>query len=88
MAQEKSTDKQEGFNVDDLSFEEALGQLETIVESLEQGDVLLDKSIEHYERGELLRNHCQKLLKAAEDKVEKIRIGSDGSASGTEPLDS
>lgn len=73
--------------ITDMSFEQALGELENIVSGLEQGNVALEKSIEIYERGEALKKHCQTLLKAAEDKVEKIRINSDGQATGTEPLD-
>ena len=70
-----------------MSFEQALAELEKIVSALEQGDVPLDKSIAYYERGEALKNHCDRLLKAAEDKIEKIRVARDGSAAGTEPLD-
>lgn len=70
-----------------LSFEQALQELEKIVENLEQGNVALEKSIGFYERGEKLRDHCQKLLGAAEAKVEKIRQTADGKAAGTEPLD-
>ncbi len=70
-----------------LSYEQSLAELETIVAALEQGDVALEKSIEIYERGEALKNHCEKLLGAAEAKVEKIRVGADGSAKGSEPLD-
>ena len=70
-----------------MSFEQALQELEKIVESLEQGDVALEKSIGYYERGEKLRDHCQKLLGAAEAKVEKIRLTADGKPAGTEPLD-
>ncbi len=70
-----------------LSFEIALGQLEQIVRELEQGNVPLEKSIEMYERGAALRNHCDRLLKQAEEKVEKIQIGADGNATGTQPLD-
>ena len=73
--------------IEDLSFEQALEQLESIVESLEQGNVPLDKSISYYERGEALRNHCRKLLQVAEDKVEKIRLDSSGNPNGTEPLE-
>ena len=63
-------------------------QLEKIVENLETGAKFpLDKSIEQYERGEALRNHCRELLQAAEDKVEKIRLSPDGKVAGTEPLD-
>jgi exodeoxyribonuclease VII small subunit len=70
-----------------MSFEQALTELETIVQRLEQGDVPLEESISQYERGEQLREHCQKLLGAAEAKVEKIRLGTDGKPEGTEPLD-
>jgi exodeoxyribonuclease VII small subunit len=70
-----------------MSFEQALAELEKIVENLERGDVPLDKSIAIYERGEALKNHCDALLKSAEDKIEKIRVARDGSAAGTEPLD-
>jgi len=71
-----------------MSYEQALSELETIVGALEQGDVALEKSIEIYERGEALKKHCEKLLGAAEAKVEKIRVGADGTAKGSEPLDS
>ena len=71
-----------------MSFEQALEQLERIVEDLERGDVPLDQSIRIYERGEALKKHCDTLLKAAEDKVEKIRLGRDGAPVGVEPLDS
>ncbi|AQX27695.1 MULTISPECIES: exodeoxyribonuclease VII small subunit [unclassified Bartonella] len=70
-----------------LSFEEALKQLEAIVENLERGDVPLEQSIDIYSRGEALKNHCDRLLKVAEAKVEKIQFSDDGKPSGVEPLD-
>ena len=70
-----------------MSFEQALEALERIVDDLERGDVPLEQSIRIYERGEALKDHCGKLLKAAEDKVEKIRLSRDGKPAGTEPLD-
>jgi len=73
--------------IEDMNFEDALAQLEQIVERLEQGSVPLDQSIAFYERGEALKDHCRKLLTAAEDRVEKIRLDSDGKPEGTEPLD-
>jgi exodeoxyribonuclease VII small subunit len=73
--------------IDSMNFEQALAELEKIVGSLEQGNVPLEQSIEIYGRGEALKKHCQTLLKAAEDKVEKIRLTADGSPKGTEPLD-
>ncbi len=77
----------EQAKVTDLSYEQALAELETIVAALEQGDVALEKSIEIYSRGEALKDHCEKLLNEAEAKVEKIRVGADGTAKGSEPLD-
>ncbi|OLL54047.1 exodeoxyribonuclease VII small subunit [Bartonella henselae] len=71
-----------------LSFEQALKQLEVIVENLERGDVPLEQSIDIYERGEALKKHCEKLLKAAEAKVEKIQLSEGGTPKGVEPLDS
>ena len=70
-----------------MSFEQALAALEAIVDDLERGDVPLDQSIRIYERGEALKVHCDRLLKAAEDKVEKIRLSRDGKPVATEPLD-
>ena len=70
-----------------MTFEKALEALEKIVEDLERGDVPLDESIRTYERGEALKAHCEKLLKAAEDKVEKIRLSREGKPEGTVSLD-
>jgi exodeoxyribonuclease VII small subunit len=70
-----------------MTFEQALDQLEKIIEGLERGDVPLDESIRIYERGEALKAHCERLLKAAEDKVEKIRLSREGKPVGIEPLD-
>ena len=53
-------------DITSLSFEAALAELERIVESLERGDVALEESIRIYERGEALKQHCDKLLRAAE----------------------
>ncbi|MBK8458603.1 MAG: exodeoxyribonuclease VII small subunit [Phyllobacteriaceae bacterium] len=70
-----------------LSFEQALAELERIVDQLERGEAPLDQAIRIYERGEALKTHSEALLKAAEDRVEKIRLGRDGKPIGTEPLD-
>lgn len=71
----------------DLSFEEALKQLEDIVRKLESGDVPLDQSIELYSRGEKLRTLCQKRLEAAQAKIEKITLDRDGKPAGTTTFD-
>ncbi|MGD9867638.1 MAG: exodeoxyribonuclease VII small subunit [Hyphomicrobiales bacterium] len=70
-----------------MSFEQALGELEAIVAKLEAGKVELEESIAIYERGEALRAHCDKLLKSAEAKVEKIRLDGENRPAGTVPLD-
>jgi len=72
----------------DLTFERALAELEQIVGRLERGDVPLAESIAIYERGEALKQRCETLLKEAEARVEKIRLGGDGRPLGVEPLDS
>ena len=73
-------------DIKDMSFEQAVKQLEDIVQRLEQGKVELEESIVIYERGEALKDHCDKLLKSAEAKVERITLGSTGAATGTEPF--
>lgn len=70
-----------------LAFEKALAQLEEIVNKLESGKVDLEQSIAIYERGRTLKEHCEKLLKDAEARIEKITLKPDGMPSGTEPLD-
>ena len=58
--------------VKNLSFEDALKELEEIVNSLEKGDISLEEAIKAYERGSELKNDCEKRLKEAKMKVEKI----------------
>ncbi|MBL6762231.1 MAG: exodeoxyribonuclease VII small subunit [PS1 clade bacterium] len=69
-----------------LSFEQALNELESIVDRLETGDVALEESIEIYRRGSQLRAYCDEKLKSAQAKIEKI-TGDGSSGLGTEPLD-
>ncbi len=71
----------------DLSFEDALAQLEAIVQELESGRAPLERSIEIYERGAALKAHCEARLKAAQLRVEKIVVGPDGQARGVEPAE-
>lgn len=70
-----------------LSFEEALAQLETIVQKLETGEVPLEESIALYEKGAALRAHCDAKLKAAEEKVAQVTLGPDGAPTGATPAD-
>ncbi|SFF95518.1 Exodeoxyribonuclease VII small subunit [Novosphingobium sp. CF614] len=73
--------------IENLSFEDALRALETIVRQLETGDVPLEDSISLYEKGERLRQHCQKRLDAAQARIEKIVAGPDGAPAGVQPFD-
>ena len=74
-------------DIKDLSFEDALRELEGIVSRLERGDAPLEESIDIYERGAKLKKYCEDKLKAAQLKVDKIVLGNDGSV-GAEPFDS
>mgnify|MGYP001970002433 FL=1 len=65
-------------DINKLSFENALAELEEIVDSLESGSVDLEKSIEYYTRGSMLKLHCQKKLDEAVLKLEEMKISSDG----------
>ncbi|MCS5596465.1 MAG: exodeoxyribonuclease VII small subunit [Alphaproteobacteria bacterium] len=70
-------------NIQNLSFEAALGELETLVQNLESGQTSLEDSINAYERGVALKKHCEKKLKEAELKIEQIAQNEDGSVSTT-----
>ena len=72
--------------VDEMSFEEAMKELEQVVGQLERGDVALEQSIALYERGAALKARCEAKLKEAEEKVAKITLDG-GQPVGTEPLD-
>lgn len=69
-----------------MSFEEALRALEEIVRKLESGEVPLDETISLYERGEVLRKHCQTRLDAAQARIDKIVKTEDGRAAA-QPFD-
>ena len=73
-------------DIDALSFEQALAELERIVGQLESGQAPLEQSIELYERGALLKAHCEKHLEAARLRVEKIVVGTGGQV-GVEPAE-
>jgi exodeoxyribonuclease VII small subunit len=73
---------EEAVAVEELSFEQALGELEQIVEELESGQVELDRMLERFERAMALRKRCAALLSEAEAKIEQL-VDEEGA---TEPF--
>jgi exodeoxyribonuclease VII small subunit len=71
-------DSAEPAEIDAMTFEDALAELEQIVRRLEAGQVKLDEAIRCYERGTRLRRHCESKLDEAQQRVERIVIGADG----------
>ena len=70
----------------ELSFEDAMMQLESIVRELEAGRIKLDDAVNAYTKAVTLKNFCEQKLKEAQLKIEKIEITPDGNLSVT-PLD-
>ncbi|MEE2773549.1 MAG: exodeoxyribonuclease VII small subunit [Pseudomonadota bacterium] len=58
--------------IDQMTYEEALNELEKIVSELESGRAELDKSIELYTRGSQLKDHCDDKLRSAEEKIAMV----------------
>jgi exodeoxyribonuclease VII small subunit len=71
----------EPADITTMSFEEALVELEQIVRRLEGGQVKLDEAILSYERGAQLKQHCERKLNEAQQRVDRIVIGADGAVS-------
>ena len=72
--------------IEEMSFEDAMRELEKVVGDLERGDVPLEQSIALYERGAQLKQRCQTKLKEAEEKVALITQEGDGNL-GLKPVD-
>ena len=68
----KTSAKKSEKPVEELSYEEALAELEGIVESLEDGQSQLDESMKLFERGQALVTHCGALLESAQLKVQNL----------------
>jgi exodeoxyribonuclease VII small subunit len=81
MAENNNTEIQK------MSFERAIDELESIVKRLEEGKVPLEESVAIYERGEALKRRCEELLRQAEARVERITLDANGRPAGSEPLD-
>ena len=72
--------------LDKMSFEQALAELETIVRDLESGKAPLDQSISAYERGTALKKLCESKLRDAQLKIEQISLDKDGKIK-TQPIE-
>ena len=73
--------------ISEMTFEQAMSELERIVTELEKGDVPLEDSISLYEKGAELKKRCETKLKEAEQKVAAITLDEDGSVTGTKPIE-
>ena len=73
--------------ISNMSFEEAMKELEATVGKLEHGEATLEESIALYERGAALRAHCDAVLRRAEERVEKITLAANGQPAGTTPVE-
>lgn len=73
--------------VSEMSFEEAMAELERVVNQLERGDVPLNEAISLYGRGADLNKRCEEKLKEAEEKVAAITLDGAGNPTGTTPVD-
>lgn len=69
--------------VDEMSFEEAMAELEQVVNKLDSGQASLKDSITLYERGAALKARCTEELKRAEEKIEQITLDAEGKPTGT-----
>ncbi|MEZ0497828.1 exodeoxyribonuclease VII small subunit [Sphingomonas sp. IW22] len=76
----------EETGIAELSFEEALKELERIVGRLESGDASLQEAIDLYERGDQLKRQCAARLDAAQARIEAIRTDGEGRVAGTAPF--
>lgn len=80
-------DESKAVDVDSLSFEQAMAELDSVVAKLESGSAPLEQSIQLYTRGTILKARCEALLKDAQAKIEKITLDETGAASSTAPFD-
>lgn len=68
-------------NVEEMSFEESIDALESLVKRLEDGGIDLDESLKVYEQAVALRDHCRSILEDGERRIKKIMEAADGSVS-------
>ena len=74
-------------DIGSMSFEDALGRLESIVKRLENGEASLEESIVLYEEGVKLKQHCEGKLETASARIQKIQLRPDGQPAGLTSFD-
>tara|TARA_Y100001936_G_C16055745_1_gene660871 strand:+ start:1156 stop:1425 length:270 start_codon:yes stop_codon:yes gene_type:complete len=73
--------------IQDLDFEDAMDQLNKIIQGLESGEVKLSESVEKFELGSELAKHCKKLLDDAETRINSIKIDKMGDIIAEQEID-
>ena len=73
--------------VNEMSFEEAMAELDRVVTQMDRGEVTLEESIKLYERGKELEKRCEAKLKEAEEKVEQLTLDANGKPTGSVPVE-
>ena len=73
--------------VEEMSFEEAMAELDRVVTQMDRGEVTLEESIKLYERGKVLEKRCEAKLKEAEEKVEQLTLDTNGKPTGSVPVE-
>lgn len=80
----KAQPSKDGSDLADLTFEEAIGQLEQIIERMEQGKVGIERAIVEYERGVKLLGRCKDILNTVEQRIEELGAADDRKAGDAE----
>jgi exodeoxyribonuclease VII small subunit len=73
--------------VNQLSFEQAMAELEQVVTRLERGEVALEEMVDLSRRGMELRKRCETKLREAEEKVAQITTDAEGNPTGSTPVE-
>jgi len=81
------TDQTIPEDIQALSFEDALAELETLVQKLESGQVSLEESIDMYTRGTHLKQHCEARLANAQARIEKVVVSGDSLSTDPASID-
>ena len=79
--------KIDDHKIQDLDFEEAMDQLNEIIQGLESGEVKLSESVDKFELGSELAKHCKKLLDDAETRINAIKIDGVGNIISEQKID-